>query len=184
MKRLRITDPGQRKVLGSPVRIELVEQLTRRGPASVAELAARLEREPSSLYYHVRLLREAGVIALAEHRGSGRHEEAVYAATAEQVTVVCDLDSEESIRAEEQSVGALLRLAQRNYSQAMRDGEARPEGVDRDLCAQRIRANLDAAGRAELNRRVEELFEFLRREREQDRGTPISMTLMISPIPG
>lgn len=182
MKRLRITDPGQRKILGSPLRIELIEQLTRQGPASIAELAVRLGREPSSLYYHIRLLQRAGVVQEAERRGAGRHQEAVFAATADHVTVACDLDSEESIHAEEQSVGALLRLAQRQYGQAMRGGKARPEGDDSNLQALRIRANLDAKARTELNRRVEELMEFLRREREPGSGEPISLTLVISPL--
>jgi DNA-binding transcriptional ArsR family regulator len=183
MNELRVEDPDQRKVLASPLRIELLERLMGEGPASVAELAGRLGRETSSLYYHIRLLREAGLIALTEHRGHGPSEEAVYAAAADHVTVVCNVDSEESIKAEEQGVGALLRLAQREYGKAMRRGEVRPEGGDRNLFAQRIRTNLDTQGIVELNRRVEELLEFLRTERDRGRGTPITLTLVASPLP-
>ena len=187
MKRLRISDPRQRKALTSPVRIELIETLIRLGAASVAELAERMGRAPDSLYYHVRLLERVGVLRVVERRRSGANREAVYACVAERVELDCDPESEASVHAEEQSLGALLRLTERTYSRALRGGRVRAKGAARDLQAHRVRATLDAAGRRELNRRLDELLDFLRAaNRRADegggKGRATSVVFVVSPI--
>ncbi len=182
VKKLRITDPARSRVLASPLRIELLELLIRQGPSTVAELAAALGRAPDSLYYHLRKLERLGFLTVVRRRVAGRRPEAVFEAVADQIEVECDPTSEAAIRIEEQSLGALLRLTERNYSRALRSGEAHPRGRARDLLATRIRVNLDAAGRAELNRRIDELLDFLREASEPEHGPALGLTLVLSPI--
>ncbi len=183
MPKLRNDDPRRRGVLTSPVRIELFECLARRGPASVAELARAMGRSADSLYYHVHLLVDAGVVVVKERRRTGRRDESVFAAAVERLEMVCDPKSEASVRIEERGLRALLRLVERTYTRALRGGKVHTGGKNRDLFALRIRTTLDAEARGELNRRVEELWDFLREHADEGRGRPTTLTLIAAPIP-
>ncbi len=169
----------QHKALVSPVRIEMIECLLRDGPSSVADLAERLGRAPDSLYYHVRLLVEAGI--LRESR-SGVRGEAVFETTSSSFRTRCDPKSLESLKTERASLGAVLRLTERTYARALERETVRTHGKRRDLDAKRIRANLSAEARLELNRRVDELFDFLREQSTNSRGRATSVTLVYCPI--
>ena len=182
MKSPRVLTERQRKAFVSPLRIELIECLLRSGPSSVAELGEMLGRAPDSLYYHVRLLLKAEILRESSSRPLGVHGEAIYEAVASSFLTHCDPESPESVDTERASLGALLRLTERTYSRALERKTLRTHGKRRELDALRIRVNLDAEARAELNKRVDELFEFLRDASSATGGRATCVTLVHCPI--
>ncbi|XVQ81776.1 ArsR/SmtB family transcription factor [Microbispora siamensis] len=64
---LELRTPAQFKALGHPVRHRIVNLLRQR-PATLGELAAALRAAKGTIAYHVRVLREAGIVHLAGTR--------------------------------------------------------------------------------------------------------------------
>ncbi|WP_405419681.1 ArsR/SmtB family transcription factor [Streptomyces erythrochromogenes] len=64
---LVLRSPQQFKALGHPVRHRMVNVLRQR-PATLRQLARVLEMSKGTIGYHVRVLREAGLVRLAETR--------------------------------------------------------------------------------------------------------------------
>jgi DNA-binding transcriptional ArsR family regulator len=62
----------------------------RDGPATATQLGARLGVHPANLTRHIRVLEDAGLVALVEKRDTGRNVEKYYAATATSFTVAPD----------------------------------------------------------------------------------------------
>jgi DNA-binding transcriptional ArsR family regulator len=62
----------------------------RDGPATATQIAASLGVHPANLTRHIRVLEEAGLVALVEKRDTGRNLEKYYAATARRFRVVPD----------------------------------------------------------------------------------------------
>jgi DNA-binding transcriptional ArsR family regulator len=62
----------------------------RDGPATSTRIAARLGVHPANLTRHIRVLEEAGLVALVEKRDTGRNLEKYYAATARRFRVAPD----------------------------------------------------------------------------------------------
>ncbi len=87
---LELNDPAAVKALFDPLRFRLFGLL--RTPRSVPELARAVTLPADRLYYHVRLLVEAGLVQQVDTRASGRHTERVYGRTAERFTFSGELD--------------------------------------------------------------------------------------------
>ena len=60
------------------------------GPATYTQIAARLGVHPANLTRHIRVLEEAGLVALVEKRETGRNLEKYYATTARRFRVAPD----------------------------------------------------------------------------------------------
>ncbi len=165
----------EREAVASPLRVEILEHLAHAGKASVAELARLMARSPTLLHYHVKLLAAAGLVRAAGRRAAGRRGETLYAVTAERFAVAGSPGDRVTLAAALRTLGAVLRLAQREVSRALLSGRVVPRGVRRDLHARRLRAPLSSEARARLNRlldEIEALFEaeLKRRVREARRN--------------
>ena len=67
------------RALRSPIRIRVLNLLQKLGEASVSILADRIGIKTESLYYHVNVLLDIGLIELSRERETGRRPEAIYA---------------------------------------------------------------------------------------------------------
>jgi DNA-binding transcriptional ArsR family regulator len=76
-----ITTPGQQRAYFHPVRLKILNFLTRER-LTVSQIAARLKVHPANITHHFRILRRAGLIRLAETRDIGRVMEKYYEAVA------------------------------------------------------------------------------------------------------
>jgi DNA-binding transcriptional ArsR family regulator len=63
------------------------------GPATVSQIAARVGVHPANLTRHVRILEDAGLVALVEKRDTGRNLEKYYQAAAHTFDVAPDADA-------------------------------------------------------------------------------------------
>jgi DNA-binding transcriptional ArsR family regulator len=80
LSRSPISNRAQLKALASPVRQEVVDLLARTGPVPATELARLTGRPTDGLYYHLRRLQRAGLIAEAGTRLRGGRDEALFCA--------------------------------------------------------------------------------------------------------
>jgi len=85
MKRLHQLDRAQLRLLADPLRQDILTQLCREA-LSTAQLAERMTRPPSNLYYHVNRLREAGLIRVVGRRQVRGAIEVFHRAVAESFT--------------------------------------------------------------------------------------------------
>jgi DNA-binding transcriptional ArsR family regulator len=75
-----IDDRETLDLLGDPVRLEIIEQLSE--PRSVTEIAEAMDVPRTRLYHHVRLLEDAGLIRVVETREVGALTERRYQVSA------------------------------------------------------------------------------------------------------
>lgn len=104
------------EAVGSSLRMEILRHLQTHGPSTVFELARRMNRSADSLYYHVRRLQEAGVLARTGTRSSTRREEGLFALAGEPLTVAVESAGEGATEAVLESARAVLRDAESNLA--------------------------------------------------------------------
>lgn len=119
--------PEQRDALASPLRLEIFGHFLPRDRLSVADLAARMGRSRTSLYYHVHHLVDAGLLRKAGVRGGGRRAESVYEAAASAVRMEPD-GSASTREALLRTMAAGFRMAERDLETALE--ETAPAGAE------------------------------------------------------
>lgn len=87
---LEVEDPAVLSVLYDPVRYRIFRALEQ--PRTIAELAVELERPANRLYYHVKLLVEAGIVREVGTRARTRHTERVFGRAAERIRFTGELE--------------------------------------------------------------------------------------------
>jgi DNA-binding transcriptional ArsR family regulator len=86
---LEIEDPAILAALYDPIRYRIFRALET--PRTMAELADEVGKPANRLYYHVRLLVEAGLVRQVGTRASGRHTERVFGRAAARIRFTGDL---------------------------------------------------------------------------------------------
>lgn len=176
LKRLEIprADAG---VLVSPVRQELLSAIGLYGPCSARELASRLGRSVTSLYYHLELLERVRAIA-QDKRGN----EVVWRTGADQITIAAPRRKTADRSPEATAVKASLRLTMRELEAALRDPK-RTRGEPARIVALRSKAWLDADQIADIERHFTEICSILQRTETARRGAAIhAVTLVLAPV--
>ena len=173
-------------VLMKPARLELYESLQVGGPASVADLAQRLGRPADSLYYHVKKLLAVGVIQELADAGEGRsgpgRRGAVFSIVSRRLDAELDADSPASRDAWSDGARSLLRLAQRDFCEALDSGEARPKGVRRNVMLWRVKARLTPSKLKEVNQHIDALHDLLFERAEATQGELHAVTCVMTPL--
>ncbi len=179
----RLVSKRELEAVTSPVRQEVLEQLDHRGPASVAELARRTGRRTTALHYHVKLLHRAGLLRLAGRRPSGSRTEALYALAAPRFAVAGAAASPAVLRSAVRTIGASLRLAQREAAAAILSGDVGAFGRARAFHSRRHRGSLSAAALARVNRLLDEIASLFEAEnrRSASASEVFAVTFVLSP---
>lgn len=103
----------QLETLCSPLRQDIVDTLAQMGPASVADLAERLGRQPESLYYHVRSLLDVELLLEDGERALPRHKEKLYTTPGRTMRIRY---RRSNLHLHLRSLRATLRLGQRDLA--------------------------------------------------------------------
>src|SRR5689334_6560879 len=162
----RISDAAAIAALASPVRQELFDTLEALGGvATIAELAEQLGRPADGLYYHVDLLRRAGLLVAAPAgRSRAGRSERRYRIPARPGRVGLGYRPREprNVAAVRAVVGGMLRIARRDFDRAL-VGDVVVDGPRRELWAARGTGWVSDAELAALNRLLVQLTQLLRR---------------------
>jgi DNA-binding transcriptional ArsR family regulator len=175
------------EILDNPLRLRILRHLEE--PRSVKEVAADLGVPVTRLYYHFRLLEEAGVIRATGTRKVGAMIETSYVRlagyfTPSQRLVEGDHDPDHLARIAaavtldaakvDAESGLRLHFEQRRAG----SGERLPGGLSRSI------VNLDAAGVRQVTEKMNEVLELLEQIDLHDEGTEYSFTYAFFPVAG
>jgi len=181
-----LTDPGAIAALASPVRQEVFDTIDALGgTATIAELAAQLGRPADGLYYHVEVLRRAGLLSTAPDGRShaGRPERRYRIPVREGMRVSLGYRPREprNAAAVRGVVGGMLRIARRDFDRALA-GDAVIDGARRELWAARRTGWVSDADLAAINRLLRELLAHLGRPRDESRRRMVSLCFVLAPM--
>jgi DNA-binding transcriptional ArsR family regulator len=175
---------GQLSVLASPVRQEIVDTVeSLGGEAAVAEIAAQLGRPADGFYYHLRQLTRSGLLEELPESSDGKGR--CYRTSAmrgQRLSLRYRGGSGGNSESVDRVVAGLLRVAKRDFSCALRSGEAVTEGPRRDLWASRAKGWVGAADLTEINRLLIRLNELLHQRRERHRDRLVSFAYVLAPV--
>lgn len=178
-----IRDPAVIEALISPVRQNLVDRIEALGPCSVRELAESLRVAPDSLYYHVNLLVEAGVLVVKGARETTRRDEMIYDVKKRNWHIRYEPGQPDNARAVRRLTASMLRQAERDFEAGLEDPAAVVTGPGRNLWTLRLEASLEPGEMELINAHLQEILGVLRkRRRGGDRGTLCALTWCIAPI--
>jgi DNA-binding transcriptional ArsR family regulator len=184
MTRHTDTSPASMAALASPQRLELIGLFVDADRLSIADMAARVGRPATSLYHHVAVLEEAGVVKRAGTRPKGKRFETLYELTRPIVDV--DVDDKDTLR---RAMTAALRMAERDFAEAIERDDVVTEGPERQLQGYRVHVRASGDVLARLNERlqaVEDLFRELATQ-DTDPGPDdefVSLTVLLAPLRG
>jgi DNA-binding transcriptional ArsR family regulator len=181
-----IENPRAIEVLAYPLRQELVDTIEAcGGEAAVSELAEQLGRPADGLYYHLRLLARAGLIAeLAGRSANGRRERRYRIAVRGRGTLRLAYHPEQPrhARAVRTVVGGMLRIARRDFDKAIADREVVVDGPARELWAARGKGWVDSRQLAELNDLLARAMAILDGPRTRARDRLVSVCYVLAPV--
>jgi DNA-binding transcriptional ArsR family regulator len=179
-----ITSAKQLQVLASPGREEIVDVVALIGPCSITELAAVLGRSRNSLYYHVRALRDCGLLIEMRRSGEGKKMTAYYDPPGRPFAVHFDLSTKERKRAVVALARARIRTAARGFERACRPGAVKVDGPYRDLWATHLKGWLSDEELKEANELFARLIHLIGRSARksvQDKKS-YEFTFVLAPI--
>jgi DNA-binding transcriptional ArsR family regulator len=178
-----IQNLGQIEALVAPTRQEIIDALESIGPAPVAAVAAVLGRSPDSLYYHIRVLLEVGLVRRVDVRARGRSREAIYDLAGHDMTIVYDLARRAKREALKALIRAMSRIASRDFDRAAESRRAVVDGPRRNLRGARMVGLLDRQQLEELNALYEHMAEILARPpRRPAEARFHAVTLLVAPL--
>jgi DNA-binding transcriptional ArsR family regulator len=175
---------GQLRSLGSPVRNEIFATLLRFGPASVGEIAAAMGQPASGLYYHLRHLLRAGLVRDEGKRPAATRSESVYAVAAGSVRVDPETRAPGYLEALAKLFDSVLRRLSRRLRSALHEPEVRRSGPARQVTLRTYLVRLEEADLVELNRRFDDVGEFLASRADAERGRLQQVLLASAPLSG
>ena len=158
----------QLECLTSPVRADILDHLSGRGPLTVRDLSASLGRKPSSLYYHLEILVETGLVVVAGEDTSGRRPEVLYRALAPRMRARRALGEPANRTIMSQMAEAALRQAVRDFERGLARDDAKTEGPERTLGFYRSVNRCDPATLAKVNEHLDEIAELLWSARDEE----------------
>lgn len=153
-KTYSITSDQQLQTLVSAARQEIVDVLAQMGTVSVAELAAALGRPADALYYHLRILKKAGLIQEVIDRKEGGSTEARFRTLGQDLRIDYDAARKKDSGRLSNVVSSMLRLGIRDFKEAAGNPEVAVSGAQRELWASRKTGWLE---RKDLQRLIEHL---------------------------
>lgn len=180
-KTYRIHKPAQVEAMGSAVRQEILDTIGRLGTCSIAEVASALGRPADGLYFHVRILLEAGLVVESGERNAGLRAETLYSTVAPgaNMQLMYGDGSSEVMRA----VHAMLGAAVDDFDKGLASGLAVTDGPRRNLWAGRNLAWLGPQELREVNALLWQLSKIFNQPRKETASQLYVLTYGLAPVP-
>jgi len=171
----------QIRALSSPARQAIVDALETMGPCSAFELGQVLGRSSDRLYYHLQILRRAGLVRSQRERNRGGRLQARFDLPGRPTRLQYVPSDSKNVAAITKLVGATLRDAHRAFGKAMSQ-DAVVEGAERTLWAGRRAGWLSSSEVRRLNVLLHQAIGILERSRHGRPNTRLySFTFAFSP---
>ena len=182
-KSVLITGEAMWDALSSPSRMEVFEFLIAAGPSSAAELAYRMDKPADSLYHHIKILLDAGLIVETGARRVGRQTEVIYDTVADDYRFDVDGKSTKNHAMLRKLIAAALRTTDRRMAKAFRKGGLVTEhGPTKSVWFRLEHAWLDAQELAAVNEHLAQVSKILKNGRNERHGTLFGCTLALFPV--
>jgi DNA-binding transcriptional ArsR family regulator len=179
-----VTSAKQLQVIASPGREEIMDVVSLIGPCSITELAGALGRSRNSLYYHVRALRDCGLLVETQRSREGQKRTAYYDPSGRPLAVHFDLSTKDRKRAVIALARARIRSAARGFERACRPGAVLVEGSRRNLWATHLKGWLSDEELEEANELFARLIHLIGRSARESVQAKRSyeFTFVLAPI--
>src|SRR5262245_14559040 len=172
--------------LASPARQDIIDTIeTLGGEATIAMLADQLGRPADGLYYHVKLLVRAGLLATAPGRSRAGRDERRYrlpVRAGEHLGLVYRPRDPRNAAAVRRVVRGMMGIARRDFDKALAAPGTSVAGSRRELWAARALGWVSDAELAEMNRLLERLSSLLRRPRRPSSRQLVSLVFVLAPV--
>jgi predicted transcriptional regulator len=156
-----VTSLEQLLAIASPGREDIIDAVGVIGPCTVPELARFVGRSRHALYYHVRALRDSGLLLETHHSGEGKRTTARYDLPGRPLSVRYDLSTERARRAVIALARTRLRSAARGFVRACHRDVATIDGPQRNLWVARWKGWLSDQELQEANKLLTQLINLL-----------------------
>jgi predicted ArsR family transcriptional regulator len=169
------------------MRLELLGLFTESDPLSIADMATRLGRPATSLYHHVQVLEDAGVLRRAGTRPKGKRFETLFELIENRLELAVDPDDGDTAQQAGRTMAAALRMAERDFMAALDRDDILTDGPQRNLTGLRTHMRLSPDLLAQLNERLRAIEELLQTAAGGEPGPDdqfISLTLLLAPLRG
>ncbi|MDH3216761.1 MAG: helix-turn-helix domain-containing protein [Candidatus Krumholzibacteria bacterium] len=181
--------PKQRKALSSPIRLEILGNFTTPGGMSIADIAERMGRPASALYYHIRILEKVGVLRQVGERPRTKRAEALYDVVADRIAYPTKAGVGSQGRDALKAMSVAFRMAERDLEAALASGKGRRDGENRNFFASRAHCRASKSTLAKVNKLLREVDNILtkesrRNEYSDDATEFFSLTVALLPLRG
>jgi biotin operon repressor len=174
----------QLMALASPGREDIIDAVTVRGPCGVREIASFLGRSRHSLYYHVKAMRDCGLLVETLVEGNGVKPTAHYDLPGRPLILRYDLSSPATRRAVIAISRARFRAGQRGFIRGISSAHAVVEGPRRNLWVAHWKGWLTLEDLENANRLLSELVDVFTPPigDELESRTPYELTFAVAPL--
>ncbi len=178
-----VTELKQLLVLATPEREDIIDAIAVLGPSTVPDIARFLGRSHNSLYYHVRALRDCGLLLESAVQREGVRRTSQYDLPGRPLIVKYNLSTPRSRRAVMKLGRIRFRSGERGFVRACKPEHAVVEGPHRNLWASHWNGWLTDKDLEEVNRLLLELVDLFRHGADAggDRK-PHELTFGIAPV--
>jgi DNA-binding transcriptional ArsR family regulator len=156
-----VSSPQQLEAIASPGREAVIDAVVLIGPCSVSELARQLGRSRHSLYYHVKALRDFGLLLETRRHIPGARETLFYDVPGRPVVVRFDLSTPQRRRAVTMLSRARLRTAAKGVTRACASNVTITDGPRRQLWTTHVKGWLSINELEEVNQLFLRLIELI-----------------------
>ena len=179
-----VTSPRQLEALASPGREDIIDAVTVLGPCGVTEIARFVGKSRHALYYHVKVLRDHGLLVETHVEGKGVKPTAHYDLPGRPFLVRYDLSTPKSRRAVIAIGKARFRAGQRGFVRGCASDTAVVEGPRRNLWVAHWNGWLTLQDLEKANRLLAELVDVFTPSVDDSRTarSPYALTFAISPV--
>jgi DNA-binding transcriptional ArsR family regulator len=175
-----IRQKSQLATLASSARQEIVDLLSRMGTVSVAELAASLGRPADAIYYHLRVLKQSGLVIQAGKRNRGRRPEELFRTVSSNLRLQYKTGEGGNGREISAIVGSMLRMGIRDFRRTFQSSDAKVSGSDRELWALRSTGWLTPKEIVSVNQSMKSLSQAV--SKPHGKGRLYAITVLLTPL--
>jgi DNA-binding transcriptional ArsR family regulator len=168
------------RALAAATRQEIVDVLPRMGTVSVAELATALGRPADSLYFHLRILKNVGLVRSAGFRRVNGRREALFRAVGPELSLHYEFGKKGNAKEVNAIIASMLRLGIRDFRNSFKAAEASVSGPNRELWALRRTAWLSQKQIAQVNRYIQKLMQEMAAPGRK--GRLYAVTIVLTPL--